>query len=267
MLTRFLQMLLRWPALRERLAFALIQRHYPSLQIRVPLYDGLIAPVVSEDAWLSFSEIFVQGEYDGIWSRISLPDRWIDLGCHAGYFSLQCELRRRAGGRTTKPEALLVDADARSALAAERMISANALQGGMIFRRGAVGPAEGSVTFTERSFMSSSVAEIDRAPGRAITVPVIGPGKILEMFPAPPDLIKIDIEGSEYDFMERYEPVWSRARHLVIECHKTAHPVRSWEEGAAWIVRRTGFERLPLDPVAESGARRAGLLLLRRPAS
>ena len=265
MLNRLLHLLLRRPALRERLAFGLIQQHYPSLQIRVPLSGGLIAPVVSEDAWLSFSEIFVQGEYDEVWRHLPLPDRWIDLGCHAGYFSLLCEQRRRSAGRTTAPEALLVDADARSEPAVDRMLSANRLGSGMKFLRRAIGAGEGSVSFTERPFMSSGVSDLDGAPGRVHAVPVIAAEEMLERFPPPYDLIKVDVEGSEYDFVERYEAVWSRARHLVVECHESAGIGRSWEEGAAWITRRTGFERLPLDPQTAGVARRAGLLLLRGP--
>ncbi|HEY2573246.1 MAG TPA: FkbM family methyltransferase [Verrucomicrobiaceae bacterium] len=265
MLTRALQWLLQWRWLRERLAFALARQHYPSLNIRVPLSGGLTAPVTSEEAWLSFSEIFLQGEYDSVWAHLPLPDRWLDLGCHAGYFSLHCESRRRSEKRMTAAEALLVDADPRSVLAVERMIFENKLAGKLKFQHGAVGSGDASVPFFQRPFMSSGVAGLDGTPGHALSVPVVAPEQILALLPPPYDLIKVDIEGSEYDFVEFYEAVWNKARHVLIECHETAGSGRTLADGMDWIIRRTGFERLSLGEVAGDPTRRAALLLLRRP--
>src|SRR6186713_1284062 len=90
----WLRTILGWNWLRKRVAFALRQSYYEAFEIRVPLVAGLTAPVVSQEAWLSFSEIFLQGEYAAVWRAVPLPDRWIDLGCHAGYFSLYCEQQR-----------------------------------------------------------------------------------------------------------------------------------------------------------------------------
>ena len=99
-LNRLLLTSLKWRRLREHLAFQIRQQHYDLLNVRVPLAAGLVAPVLSDEAWISFSEIFLQEEYEQVFRLLPLPDRWIDLGCHAGFFSLFVEQRRRLEGRS-----------------------------------------------------------------------------------------------------------------------------------------------------------------------
>jgi FkbM family methyltransferase len=257
---------LKWRRLREHLAFHIRQRHYDLLQVRVPLSAGLAAPVLSDEAWVSFSEIFLQEEYEQVFRLLPLPDRWIDLGCHAGFFSLFVEQRRRLDGREGRPQALLVDADSRSARAIERVIALNRLEGQMTFQHGAVSAGTGAVQFSQRAFMASGIAAVDDHPGEPSSVPIITPGRIVELLSPPYDLVKVDIEGSEHDFIDHYEPVWNRARHLVLECHDSPSTGNSWEDGAGRIVRSTGFERLRLEGRQDEPERPAGLLLLRNPA-
>jgi len=257
---------LRWRRLREHLAFQIRQRHFDLLQIRVPLSAGLVAPVVSDESWISFSEIFLQEEYGQVFRLLPLPDRWIDLGCHAGFFSLFVEQGRRLEGRGGKPQALLVDADTRSARAIERVIALNGLKGQMTFQHGAVSGGTGTVQFSQRAFMASGVAAINDHPGEPAAVPIITPGRIVELLSPPYDLVKVDIEGSEHDFIDHYKPVWSAARHLVLECHDSPSTGESWETGAGRIVANTGFERLRLEGRPDEPERHAGLLVLRNPA-
>lgn len=255
-------------SLRERLAFELVHRHFRSLDIKIPLSGGLVVPVTSQEAWVSFSEIFLQGEYDELWSCMPVPDCWLDLGCHSGYFSLLCEEKRRREGRTIAPKALLVDADSRSVAAVEHLIIVNKLDQGMHFMHGAVGPAQETVNFVTRSFMSSGVAGLDENGGTLSSISVLKQKSILEQFPPPYDLIKIDIEGSEYGFVDRYEEIWRNARYLVFECHETDSVAPSWEEGARWVEKRTQFERLGARVAKLCDPKRsAGLAFFRNPAA
>ena len=257
---------LRWRKLREHLAFHIRRRHYDLLHVRVPLSEGLVAPILSDEAWISFSEIFLQDEYAETFRHLPLPDRWVDLGCHAGFFSLLVEQRRRKEGRREKPRALLVDADPRSAPAIGRMIALNGMEGQLAYQHGAVSSGTGAVQFTQRAFMASGVAAIDDHPGEPAAVPIITPSRIVELLPPPYDLVKVDIEGSETDFIDHYKPVWSGARHLVLECHDSPSAGVSWIEVAGRIVAITGFERLRLDGRPDEPGRHAGLLVLRNPA-
>ena len=50
-------------------------------------------------------------------------------------------------------------------------------------------------------------------------VPSIGAGEIASLFPPPYDLIKIDIEGAEYDFLRNYGELACHASHLLVEWH------------------------------------------------
>ena len=237
MFGRFLEKILEWRGLRERLAFALAWKHYDALNIRVPLSGSLIAPVTFQDGWTSFSEVFLQKEYEEVFRLVPVPDRWIDLGCHAGYFSLYAEEMRRREGRSFPPKALLLDADPRSAFAVERMRSMNMLDGAIAFQH-----------------------------GNPVSVPVVTPELMVKLLSPPYDLIKVDIEGSEYDFIERYRSVWQSARYLVLECHQIAGRVPTWEAGARQVIEKTNFERLPLkDHPAAARNLGAGLVVLRNP--
>lgn len=257
---------LKWRRLRERLAFQIRQHHHDLLQIRVPLSAGLVAPVLSEESWISFSEIFLQAEYEPVFRLLPFPDCWIDLGCHAGFFSLFVEQGRRIEGRTGKPRALLVDADPRSARAIERVVILNGLGDRWIFQHGAISAGTGAVQFKQRAFMASGVAAIDDHPGEPESVPIATATRIIDLIPPPYDLVKVDIEGSEHDFVDHYKPVWSAARYLVLECHDSRSTGQTWEEGADRITDRTGFERIHLEGSPKELKRSAGLLVLRNPA-
>jgi hypothetical protein len=50
-------------------------------------------------------------------------------------------------------------------------------------------------------------------------VPCLSDGDLQRAFPPPYDLIKVDIEGAEYDFVARYPGVCAAARALVVEWH------------------------------------------------
>lgn len=219
-----LQGLLRIPALRRRLIFEVAHHYFAELQIRVPLAESIHCPIPSPDAWYSFTEIFVRGEYQRAFDHLPLPDRWIDLGCHAGYFSLFLVYLRARAAMTGPFQALLVDADRRVSAGLETLIQENRLAERFKFVCGAIASGRGARTFQERGQMGSSIVP-DAAGGPSRAVPVLTPDKILEAFPPPYDLIKVDIEGAELDFLADYGAVLQPAKHLLLEWH-------SWQTGS-----------------------------------
>jgi FkbM family methyltransferase len=122
--------------------------------------------------------------------------------------------------------ALLVDADSRVSPGVERLINLNELGSQFKYLYGAISEGNGQVDFVEQDFMSSSLDRLvaDNAGSAIKEVPIIDQNVILSTLPPPYDLIKIDIEGGEYDFLLGYEQVLKNANILLVEWH-------SWHRG------------------------------------
>ena len=61
----------------------------------MPVGKGLIATLPYHDSFDSFSEIFLNGEYKEVLEGFDIPNKWLDFGCHMGFFSLWIERERR----------------------------------------------------------------------------------------------------------------------------------------------------------------------------
>jgi hypothetical protein len=55
-------------------------------------------------------------------------------------------------------------------------------------------------------------------------VPVISDDEIISALPGPYGLVKVDIEGAEWDFLNYYPKVMANARYLLLDWH-------SWHKG------------------------------------
>ena len=216
--------LLGWPAFRRRALFELQQRYYHEFSNVVPLGHGLQCPLMFRDGWHSFAEIFVQGEYEPPFKQLPLPSRWVDIGCHAGFFSLYVAWRRAQAGCNDPGMALLLDADSRMALPVGELVRLNGLTERFQFLQGMVASGVGDRAFIERAVMASAAAGTGVSSGRRTTVPVIAAAEILAQFPPPYDLVKIDIEGGEDHFVTAYGPVLSATTRVLLEWH-------SWHPG------------------------------------
>jgi FkbM family methyltransferase len=243
-------------SIRDKIIFHLKQKYYPHLDIVVPFGEGFSCPVVSPEAWYSFQEIFLQEEYKAVFEKIPLPARWIDVGCHVGYFSFWVAWLWAKKSSEKSYGALLIDADRRARQAVRKIVDLNGLEAQWKFEQGAISAGKKSVEFTQRCAMASSVSALGTASRTRYSVPVLTAEKIIRNFPGPYDLIKVDIEGSEYDFLTAYEPVLAQTRHLVLEWH-------SWHLGGGGLsqiedlARQRGFkvllEVIPSHKVSVSG--------------
>jgi FkbM family methyltransferase len=235
----------RWLLKPERLRHAFIfeikQRHYPELDITVPLGAGVSCPVCFPEAWLSFAQIFFESEYEAALNRIALPSRWLDLGCHAGYFSLYVAWRRARQGRTGDFQALLIDGDERVATTIQRLKDINRFHDQILFRSGVIAARPGVHHFALADYMNSSLADLSARRGPVRAVPSIGPEEILRLLPPPYDLIKMDIEGGEYDFLTAYGEVLAQTNHLLLEWHSW-HPGGGGRAQIEQLAGQAGFE-------------------------
>jgi FkbM family methyltransferase len=234
---------LRIPAIRSRMILEIKQHYYSELEFNVPLSHGYQCPISLFEHWCSFSEIFFGSEYDRVWNQIPFPARWLDLGCHAGYFSLYVAWLRKKNNLNEDFRALLVDGDSRCRAAVEKLMNLNGLNHKMQFEHGAIAREPGELLFSERGYMSSSVAKPGGQSGLVRRVPVISEDQIIALLPPPYDLVKIDVEGSEFDFLTAYPKVLDATKYLLLEWH-------SWHSGGGGkpqiedVCRNSGFTLL-----------------------
>jgi hypothetical protein len=113
--------------------------------------------------------------------------------------------------------------------------------------------------------MSSSADELGENKGPVRKVPVISEEQIMELFTPPYDLVKIDIEGSEFDFMRAYGKILKSSTHLIIEWHSWGGSEEQIREAAEIVGFRLLLEMVPARPVQHSGrSARCGVLLFKK---
>ena len=211
---------------REKAIFHLRQYYFSELDFSVRLGQGFDCPISDVSASYSFTEIFFENEYKPVFDLIDLPSRWLDLGCHYGYFSLYVAWLRAKQDLPQNFRGLLVDADSRVLHGVSTLIQRNHLEAQLSFRHGAISSGSGSVYFQESDVMSSSLSDLLPNTTLATTssVPIIDQQVIESLLPPPYDLVKIDVEGGEYDFFLSYERILQNTSHMVLEWH-------SWHRG------------------------------------
>src|SRR5688572_24879872 len=146
---------LRLPAIRKRIAYELRRDYFDDLQVFIPLGHGIKCPIRRDEYVHSFSEIFLANEYGDFLDYIPLPRRWIDLGCHAGYFSAFLAWHSRRNN-TDDFTALLVDADPRVKADVEFLARVNKLERRFTFLPGLIQAGAGEKPFGLRPGMTSS---------------------------------------------------------------------------------------------------------------
>lgn len=189
--------------------------------------SGLVYRISSLDQFGIADEMFVQRTYEAVLGEPPI-DTFIDLGCNAGWFALWLEAEMPNSERI----GLLVDANEFLVAEAEWLLKRNRLEHEQAVY-GAVGlpPDSTSAVFhILPSASQSSLLEYD--PGeqlpikgriKDVTVPAISVQREWQARcgERPVDLMKIDIEGNELDFI-RYEGKFLRAkvRTILLEWHK-----------------------------------------------
>jgi FkbM family methyltransferase len=212
---------LRSPFFRKRAAFHFLYEYFDDLELSIPLSHGFWCPIARLDALFSFSEIFVNGEYSSFLKEIPLPRRWLDLGCHAGYFTLYLAWQHAMAGSAGDWRALLIDADPRTEALTKKTLIQNSLLPKCQYRSGLISKETGELDFALREGMGSS-ADTTMGLGGIQSlqrVRAIPPVEVLAALPPPYDLIKIDVEGAEADFVEAYGAVHAHTGAILMEWH------------------------------------------------
>jgi FkbM family methyltransferase len=231
---------LQAPFFRKRAAFHFRYEYFADLDLSIPLSHGFWCPIPSLNALYSFSEIFVTGEYGSFLNEIPLPRRWLDLGCHVGYFTLYLAWQHALAGNAGDWRALLIDADPRTEAFAKRTLAQNSLSRKCEYRSGLISKQPGELHFALREGMGSSSDTSMGGIQRLERVLAMRPAEILAAFPPPYDLIKVDVEGAESDFIEAYREVHAHAAAILMEWH-SSDKEGSQEKGLRELLEASNF--------------------------
>jgi FkbM family methyltransferase len=188
--------------------------------MRLPF--GRIRYADADSLRTTYHQIFVQGIYqvDGLGDAPKI----IDCGGNIGLSVIACKLRY--------PQARIVVFEADPALAA--ILAWNIKSLGMTdvtIEAKAVGAATGHVLFQPDGAVDGHVAAPDgtTGPANAISVPAV---RLSDLIDESVDLLKLDIEGSEYDVIADLSQSGrlAQVRSLICEVHGNPSTQRQFAE-------------------------------------
>ena len=194
------------------------------LDLDCELRSGLRLQIRNRSDWVIYNEIFVNGEYDVPIAytldkhQANDPLVVIDLGGNVGYFIFRYanECLMRAIGKDLS--LFVVEGAPLMLQELQRRVRAEPLLRDKVhLLKGLVGRKEGEAYITGSHHHYSNVASAESQPGSSRAA-FINLDKELARF-ATIDLIKCDIEGSEFDFIDNYEGLLRKTRAAVFEFH------------------------------------------------
>lgn len=250
-------LLLKPSAIRSRILLNIKCNYFHEFGHSIPLGNGFWADLLEVDSYDSFSEIFIQREYEEYLPSLPIF-RILDIGAHYGYFSLWLQSMYP----DNELSSIMIEPSPRCSRTLKKLIGNKRLCGRFYYLKRMIGnPQEDTGIFYDRPYMSgSSFSSSDDA--EKIEVPILKENDVQSKFPAPYDLIKCDIEGSEVELLTNYSTLIKNSKYLLLEWH-------SWDNGGKRYSQikdqlyKCNFEILksspPLPSVGRDGV--VGLLL------
>jgi FkbM family methyltransferase len=211
--------LLKITSFRKAILAHLHADYFHEFNHSISLEDDYRAYLCENDAYDSFSEIFIQQEYSDF-----IPDENIltilDIGANYGYFSLWLQSKRSQ----KKIHSTLIEPSIRCRRSLEKLVKLPRLQNRFQYLQRAVGdPEKQNIKFFDRPFMAGSIFESDHKeasyPAKTLKASDVFSSKSNTY-----DLIKCDIEGGEWNFLIHYASILKNSKFLVMEWH-------SWHSG------------------------------------
>jgi len=193
------------------------------------LRSGSIYRISSYSAWLMAKELFQFSVYRPALSQGFTCRTFIDLGCHAGYFPLLLNDVFFSKNPPNQLAGLCVDANPLMTAETAWHMEANGLCGVHVHHGMAGGGSAKSRTFyvNSTSFLSSAFPQKHPEqkladPLLSLDVPVLDISHLWQEAhgDAKIDLLKIDIEGSELDFIRENPDLLRQTKRVIVECHK-----------------------------------------------
>lgn len=216
-----------------------------SLSLRLPqlirLRSGITVETFGRQYNNLFMNVFTSDEYLGLLAHLMRrpihPIRLIDGGAACGYFSLLIHHLIKIGCFDWDlHETILIEPNPRNYNKLRKNMSLNRIRHtvcpGLLGMR--LGEAE--LHFSSNHPWGSSVFR-EPKNAKSKTIPYLDIGKYLRQGPC---LLKLDIEGSEFDFLREYEEDLPRVQAIVIEFHEEMGDVKAAQQ----ILQRKGFHAL-----------------------
>jgi len=199
----------------------------------------------------SLRDVFLSAHYWRVFEHLPIaPRRIVDLGAHCGHFSVLCHLALLERFGVDSAEYLLVEALPRLIPQIQRVVQDCGFSAQVKIVQGLVGKKDGTARFQTdpRNLLASQA--VPHANGNGL--PVLSYLDLDSVLPpgTPIDILKIDIEGSEYDLIENYPHLLRSAHLLLLELHGPTEIQLRFEQKLAAL----GFA--PLSPTIVKASER-----------
>ncbi len=207
--------ILKIPFLRKKILHRIKYNYFNELKISIPIKNNYWADLQQHDSYDSFSEIFIQNEYEGFIPDIEIKSL-IDLGSHHGFFSvwLQSLMEKK------KLKALLVEPSKICFPVLSQLLQREEYKENFVFINKCIGnPEERETHFFDRPHMASSNFKKDKDE-LAEKVSVLSEKEVYKWHFPPFDLLKCDIEGAEWDLIAHYGNILKKTKFVLIEWHE-----------------------------------------------
>ena len=218
-----IKFLLQNKALRKKIIFQLKHNFFSELNYSIPVKSGYWAQLLEQDSFDPFSEIFIKGEYLEFLPNEPIH-KVLDIGANYGYFSLWLQSVQS----DISLQSCLVEPSTSCKVSLKNLINNQKLHGRFKYIPKAVGnPTDNTTSFYDRPFMASS--SFDDQPFKSFNhVEILKSSDVFDEISAPYDLLKCDIEGSEWELLNYYEDLISLSKFILIEWH-------SWHTGGGGV--------------------------------
>src|ERR1700724_1193182 len=195
------------------------------LDLEWELRSGLRVRIRNRADWEMYNEVLVNGEYDVPIDyaldthKAGQPLVVVDLGGNVGYFAFRCADECITRGIAESLSLVIVEGAPLMFEELQRRVGAQPLLRDKVrILHGLVGRKSGEGHITDSHLHYSNIASAEPS-ARSSRVAFIDLDKELASF-ATIDLIKCDIEGSEFDFIDSYENLLKKTRAAVFEFHR-----------------------------------------------
>lgn len=155
------------------------------------------------------------------------PQLVVDLGAHCGHFSMLADVcfDIQFGAQKSTIEYLMIEPNPKLIPVIRRNLLKSGLCPRHVLKQGLVGQRTGTgVLWVSPSNYLSASLQPD-ATRRSVSADYLDLEQLVDNRPV--DLLKIDIEGAEYDLVANYPKVLAQVQKLMIEIHSTSEANRN----------------------------------------
>ena len=212
------------------------------------LRSGVRVIIRSYADWCSYNEVFANDEYTvplrEVLAAGARPLRVLDLGANFGYFTLRLADQIRQEWPNEELSVWMVEASPGVSTELRRRMDFSKAKIKWTVTNGLVGKRTGTARLNyavedNQNFVDESAQrESWTQTGGAEEISYVDLAALVKDEPTI-DLIKCDIEGSEYDFIQAYPDLLQKTARLVIEFHSAFGDVAE----AVKRVKDAGFAR------------------------